>query len=71
MEFMGLSIVMIVPAVAAGAWLGLKVLAPRTEAKWDDQLIDIVEGTAEALNVNPDDLAHKSLGRLKQKIVKR
>jgi len=70
MEVFGISILSLVLGVLGGAFLGLKWLAPKTEAKWDDSIIDVVEGVAETMGVDPDELAGKSLGRLKKKILK-
>lgn len=56
--------------VLGGGYLALKFIAPKTEAKWDDQILDVVEGAADTLGVDPEELAKKSAGRLKKKLIK-
>jgi len=70
MEIFGISILTLILGLLAGGFLGLKWLAPKTEAKWDDSIIDVVEGACDTLGVDPDELAKKSLGRLKRKVLK-
>ena len=70
MEIMGISLITLGLGVLGGAFLALKWLAPKTEAKWDDSVLDVVEGACGTLGVDPDELAKKSLGRLKKKVVK-
>lgn len=71
MEVMGISVLTIALAVLAGIYLGLKFIAPRTKVEWDDSIIDVVEGAADVLGVDPEELAKRSLGKLKAKVVKK
>ncbi len=52
-------------------WAVLKRMAPRTKTQWDDRLVDVVEGTADAIGLDPDALADRAKGRLKAKIVRK
>jgi hypothetical protein len=70
--FMGFElIVAAVVSILAGAFLTLKAVAPKTETKWDDRIVDVVEGIAKELGVDPDELASKSVNKLKKEIVKK
>lgn len=70
MEIMGISVITLVLGVLAGAYMAVKWIAPKTETKWDDSIIDVIEGACDTLGVDPDELAKKSLGRLKRKVLK-
>ena len=70
MELFGISVISLVLGIIGGGWLALKGLAPKTEAKWDDSIVDVIEGIANTLEVDPDELAKKSLGKLKDKTIK-
>ena len=71
MEFMGISLITLIAGLLAGGFLALKWGAPKTSAEWDDSIVDVIEGTCDALGVDPDELAKRSLGRLKSKFVKK
>ena len=71
MEVFGFSILSSVLGLLGGGWLALKFLAPKTKWEWDDRIVDIIEGEAETLGVDPDELAKKSTGRLKKTIIKK
>jgi hypothetical protein len=64
-------IVSVVVAVLAGAFLALKAAAPKTKTEWDDKVVDVIEGIAKELGVDPDELAAKSVGKLKKEVVKK
>lgn len=70
MEIFGISILTLILGILAGIFLALKRVAPKTEAKWDDSIIDTVEGVCDTIGVDPDELAQKSLGKLKRKVLK-
>jgi len=70
MELFGISVISLVLGIIGGGWLALKWFAPKTEAKWDDSIVDVIEGIANTLEVDPDELAKKSLGKLKDKTIK-
>jgi len=52
-------------------WIMLKVIAPKTETKWDDRIVDIIEGMASEANLDLDEIAKKSTGKLKEQIIKK
>ncbi len=52
-------------------WIMLKVIAPKTETKWDDRIVDIIEGMAAETNIDIDEIAKKSTGKLKEQIIKK
>lgn len=65
----GVSGVGIAAAAIGISWKVLKTVNKRTEWKWDDKLVDTVEGVCEHLGVSPDDAANKGIGVLKRKII--
>lgn len=71
MEIFGASVLTLAIGLLGGLWFALKFLAPKTEWEWDDRIVDIVEGAAETLNVDPDELAKKSTGKLKKVLIKK
>jgi hypothetical protein len=71
MELFGISIVTLVLGLLAGAWMALKWAAPKTSVEWDDSIVDVIEGACATMGMDPDELAEKSLGRLKSRIVKK
>ena len=56
---------------AALVWIFLKTVAPKTETKWDDKIVDIIEGMAAESNIDIDEIAKKSTGKLKEQIIKK
>jgi len=71
MEIIGISAITLGAGIAGGIFLGAKWLAPKTDTKWDDKAVDIIEGAANMLGVSPDDLAERSTGKLKEEVVKK
>ncbi len=55
---------------ASLAWILLKIVAPKTETKWDDKIVDIIEGIALEAGIDIDEVVKKSTGKLKQEIIK-
>lgn len=62
-------VVILVAGLLGFIWLYISTNAARTAAKWDDKLVDIVEGLADNFGLDPDDLARQSTGVLKDKVV--
>ncbi len=56
---------------AALIWILLKTIAPKTETKWDDKIVDIIEGMAAEADIDIDEIAKKSTGKLKEQIIKK
>lgn len=69
-DLFGIPLITLAIGAIAGLFLALKWLAPKTEAKWDDSIVDVVEGACDALGVDPDEVAKRSLGKLKKKVIK-
>lgn len=63
-------IVTIIAGLLGVAWLGLQFIKNKTKTEWDDKIVDIVEGIASTLDINPDQLAYKSTGKLKEQVIK-
>lgn len=68
-EVLGVGLLTLVLGVLGGGFLALRLFAPRTETQWDDRLVDVVEGVANHLELDPDELAKKSYGKLKKAVV--
>lgn len=60
----------IVMGCLGAAWLLLRYFEKRTETEWDDRLVDVIEGLASTAGIDPDELARRSTGALKNRIVK-
>lgn len=71
MEVFGISISVAAICLVLGGFLGVRFLAPRTEAKWDDKVLDQLEGLFTVMGVDPDEAAKKSFGKLKSQILKK
>ena len=70
MEIFGIGLITLILGALGGGFIALKVIAPRTEAKWDDKILDVIEGVTNHLELDADDLAATSLGKLKKQIIK-
>ncbi len=46
-------------AVLAVIWLILREVAPRTSGKWDNDLLNVIEGAANAVGMKPEQLASR------------
>jgi len=66
-----LSITTIVLGVLGCVFLITKRIAPKTETKWDDHLVDVIEGISETVGVDPDEAAKRSAGKLKKRIIRK
>lgn len=69
METIGISALTLILGVFGGGFFVLKFMAPKTETKWDDKALDVIEGVANHLELDPDQLAAKSYGKLKKELI--
>ena len=71
MEILGISAVVIALGVAGYVWKFRKTVTDTIPGKTDDKVLDTIEGVAETLEVDVDELAKKSRGRLKKELGKK
>jgi hypothetical protein len=69
LETIGVSALTLVLGIFGGGFFVLRFAAPRTETTWDDKALDVIEGVANYLELDPDELAAKSYGNLKKKLI--
>lgn len=69
MELVATAIV-IVLGILGFAWMWIKKNADDTKQEWDDSIVDMVEGLSNELGFDPDELARKSTGKLKKRVIK-
>lgn len=68
MEIFDISILVIVFGLLGYVWKLRKQITDIIPGQVDDQIVDTLEGAAEALGIDVDELAQKSRGKLKKRI---
>lgn len=54
-------------SVVALLWLAFREIAPKTSWKWDDKLVNMLDGVSETVGVEPKDLLKRGAVRRKSK----
>jgi hypothetical protein len=68
MEILGISVIVLVLGLLGYVWKLRKMITDLVPGEYDDQVVDTIEGLAEQLGVDVDELAAKSRGKLKAQL---
>lgn len=60
-----MDLVSTVLSLVALAWIIFREVAPKTGWKWDDRLVNYLDGVSEAIGVEPEDLIARGRARPK------